>query len=124
MVTHLQNLDYVAIGIYILLMAGIGFSFGWFIKDIGSYFKGSGAIPWVMSTISNFMALFSTFVFVAYAGIAYEHGLVAVTVFWSTVPACIIGGVFLAKRWRRTGHTTPMEYLEQRYNLSVRQTIT
>ncbi len=124
MVTHLQNLDYIAIGIYVFLMAGIGFSFGWFIKDIGSYFKGGGAIPWVMSAISNFMALFSTFVFVAYAGIAYQHGLVAITVFWSTVPACIIGGVFLAKRWRRTGHTTPMEYLEQRYNLSVRQTIT
>lgn len=124
MITHLQNLDYVAIGIYVILMAIIGLSFGWFVKDIGSYFKGNGAIPWVMATISNFMALFSTFVFVAYAGIAYEHGLVSITVFWATVPACIIGGVLLAKRWRRTGHTTPMEYLEQRYNLGVRQTIT
>ncbi len=124
METHLLNLDYVAIGIYVLLMAAIGLSFGWFIKDIGSYFKGGSAIPWMMSAISNFMALFSTFVFVAYAGIAYEHGLVSITVFWSTVPACIIGGVFLGRRWRRTGHTTPMEYLEQRYNLSVRQTIT
>jgi len=124
MVTHLQNLDYVAIGIYVALMAGIGLSFGWFIKDIGSYFKGGGAVPWVISAISNFMALFSTFVFVAYAGISYQHGLVSITVFWSTVPACIIGGVFLGKRWRRTGHTTPMEYLEQRFNLSVRQTVT
>lgn len=124
MVAHLQNLDYVAIGIYVALMAAIGLSFGWFIKDIGSYFKGGSAIPWVMSSISNFMALFSTFVFVAYAGISYQHGLVSITVFWSTVPACIIGGVFLGRRWRRTGHTTPMEYLETRYNLSVRQTIT
>ena len=79
MVTHLQNLDYVAIGIYVALMAGIGLSFGWFIKDIGSYFKGGGAVPWVISAISNFMALFSTFVFVAYAGISYQHGLVSMT---------------------------------------------
>jgi SSS family transporter len=123
MVTHLESLDYVALSIYIFLMAGIGISFGWLVRDIGSYFKGGSTVPWIMSSISNFMALFSTFVFVAYAGIAYQHGLVAITVFWSTVPACIIGGVFLARRWRRTGHTTPMEYLEQRYNLPVRQTI-
>ena len=81
---QLQELDYWAIGVYILLMAGIGLSFGWFIKDVGAYFKGNGTIPWVMATVTNFMGLFSTFVFVAYAGIAYEYGLVSVTVFWST----------------------------------------
>lgn len=42
---QLQELDYWAIGIYILLMAGIGLSFGWFIKDVGAYFKGNGHYP-------------------------------------------------------------------------------
>ena len=73
---YLQSLDYVAVGIYILLMAVIGLSFGWLVKDVGSYFKGGGTIPWLMATITNFMGLFSTFVFVAYAGIAYEYGLI------------------------------------------------
>lgn len=124
MIAHLENLDYVAIAIYILLMAIIGLSFGWFVKDTGAYFKGNGAIPWLMASITSFFSLFSTFVFIAYAGIAYRDGLVAITVFWATVPACIIGGSIFAKRWRRTGHTTPMQYLEQRYNLPVQQTIT
>lgn len=124
MVTHLQNLDYIAIGIYILLMAGIGLSFGWFIKDTSAYFKGNSTVPWYMAAISNFMALKSSFVFVAYAGIAYQFGLVSITVFWSTVPAVIIGSIILAKRWRRAGLTTPIEYLETRYNLSVRQIVT
>lgn len=124
MVGYLENLDYVAIGIYIFLMAVIGLSFGWFVKDTGGYFKGGGVIPWVMASITSFFSLFSTFVFVAYAGIAYADGLVAITVFWATVPACIIGGAILAKRWRRTGHTTPMQYLEKRYNLSLQQTVT
>jgi Na+/proline symporter len=57
---------------YMLLMAGIGLLFKWYVKDINAYIKGSGTIPWVAAGISNFMALFSTFVFVAYAGIAYE----------------------------------------------------
>lgn len=121
---HLQGLDYVSVAVYVAMMAVIGFSFGWFIKDSGAYFKGGGTIPWVMATITNFMGLFSTFVFVAYAGIAYEWGVVSITVFWVTVPACIIGGVFLGRRWRRTGCTTPMEYLEQRYNLPLQQTMT
>lgn len=121
---HLQQLDYIAVGIYILLMGVIGLSFGWLVKDVGSYFKGGGTIPWLMATITNFMGLFSTFVFVAYAGIAYEYGLVSITVFWTTVPACIIAGIYFGKRWRRTGHTTPVEYLEQRYGYSVRKLVT
>ena len=123
MYAQLQSLDYVAVGIYILLMAVVGVLFGWLVKDSGSYFKGGGAIPWWMAAVTNFMGLFSTFVFVAYAGIAYEYGLVSISVFWSFVPACLIGGAFLAARWRRTGHTTPTEYLECRYNFPMRQTM-
>lgn len=124
MISHLESLDYIAIIIYIALMALIGLYIGVFVKDVGEYFKGGSAIPWLMSAVSNFMGLFSTFVFVAYAGIAYEHGLISVTIFWATVPACIIGGLLLAGRWRRTGQTSPMEFLEERYNLSVRQLFT
>lgn len=80
-------------------------------------------MPWVAAGISNFMALFSTFVFVAYAGIAYEHGLVSVTVLTSTVPACLIAGAVFAGRWRRSNVATPVEYLETRFNASLRQTV-
>ena len=119
----LHTYDYISLGFYMLLMAGIGLFFKWFVKDINAYTKGSSTIPWAVAGISNFMGLFSTFVFVAYAGIAYEHGLVAVTVFWSTVPACIVAAMFFAKRWRRAGVSTPIEYLETRFNQPVRQTI-
>ena len=121
--TNLITFDYLAILIYLLLMAGIGVFFKWYVKDINAYIKGSNTIPWMAAGISNFMALFSTFVFVAYAGIAYEHGMVAVTVFSSTIPACIIGAMIFAKRWRRAGVSSPVEYLETRFNLSVRQTV-
>lgn len=121
MYASLQTLDYVAVIVYIALMAVVGLLFAWIVKDSGSYFKGGGAIPWTMAAVTNFMGLFSTFVFVAYAGVAYEYGLVSISVFWSFVPACIIGGLFFAKRWRRSGYTTPTEYLELRYNFPVRE---
>ncbi len=121
MIPHLQSLDYVLLGSYMLLMAAVGSFFGWFIKDAASYLKGGNTIPWGVAGVSNFMSMFSTFVFVAYAGIAYEHGLIAIVVFWSTVPPCVIAGRYLAARWRRANLTTPVEYLEQRFNLGVRQ---
>ena len=119
--TTLKTLDYTAIIIYMLIMAGMGLSLGFFVKSIGDYFKGGSAIPWYVGGISNFMSLFSAFVFVAHASIAYDHGLVAVTVMWCTVPATIIGALVFAKRWRRAGIASPVEFMETRFNSSVRQ---
>ena len=121
--TSLVPLDYISIILYLILMAGIGVFFKWYVKDINAYTKGAGTIPWVAAGISNFMAMFSTFVFVAYAGIAYEYGLIAVTINMSTIPACIVAAMVFAKRWRRAGVSTPIEYLETRFNPAVRQTI-
>ena len=117
----LQELDYVAILLYLLLILGVGAFFGWFVKDIKGYFKGGNTIPWVVGAISNYMGLFSTFIFVAYAGIAYKSGMVAVTVLWCTVLPGVVASLFLAKKWRRSGIITPVEYLETRFNNTIRQ---
>lgn len=117
----LQTLDYWAIVIYMALMAGIGLFLGKFVQNVGDYFKGGNAIPWVSGAISNFMTKFSTFMFVAYAGIAYQHGFVALTLIWSTVLPALVGVAIFAKRWRRTGILTPMELLERRFSPAVRQ---
>ncbi|MET3115535.1 SSS family solute:Na+ symporter [Pedobacter sp. CG_S7] len=117
----LKQLDYVAIIIYMLLMAGIGLFLGKFVKNIGDYFKGGNSIPWISGAISNFMTKFSTFIFVAYAGIAYTDGMVAITLIWSTVVPALVGAAVFAKKWRRAGIITPMEYLETRFSPVVRQ---
>ena len=121
MTNTIQTLDYAAIAIYMAFMAGIGIFFGWYVKDIGQYFKGGGTIPWFAGGISNFMSMFSTFVFVAHAGIAYEYGLVALLIIWSSVPPMLIAAAYLAKRWRRAGISSPVEFMEVRFNASVRQ---
>ncbi|MBC7888470.1 MAG: Na+:solute symporter [Ferruginibacter sp.] len=104
-----------------VLMAGIGLFLGKFVKNIGDYFKGGNSIPWVSGAISNFMTKFSTFIFVAYAGIAYSNGMIAITLIWSTVLPALVGALIFAKRWRRAGISTPMEYLETRFSPAVRQ---
>jgi len=117
----LQELDYITIIIYMLLMAGIGIFLGKYIKNIGDYFKGGNGISWVAGGISNFMTKFSTFVFVAYAGIAYSDGLVAITIMWSTIFPSLIAVFVYAKLWKRAGIISPVEFLETRFNSSIRQ---
>lgn len=117
----LQQLDYITIIIYMVLMSGIGIFLGKYIKNISDYFKGGSAVSWVAGGISNFMTKFSTFVFVAYAGIAYSDGLVAITLMWSTILPSLFAVFIYAKLWKRAGIISPVEFLETRYNSSIRQ---
>jgi len=104
-----------------LLMAGIGIYLGKYINNIGDYFRGGSAVSWIAGGISNFMTKFSTFVFVAYAGIAYSDGLVAITIMWSTVLPSLVAVFIYAKLWKRAGIISPVEFLETRFNASIRQ---
>ena len=121
MTNGLVALDYTAIAIYLVLMAGIGGILGLYVKNVKEYFAGGNAVPWHLGAVSNYMTMVSTFVFVAHAGVAYKDGLVAVLILWSAVPATLLGTAFLAHRWQRAGLVTPVEYLEQRYSSAVRQ---
>jgi len=117
----LQQLDYITIIIYMLMMAGIGVFLGKYIKNISDYFKGGSAVSWIAGGISNFMTKFSTFVFVAYAGIAYSDGLVAITLMWSTILPSLFAVFIYAKLWKRAGIISPVEFLETRFNAPIRQ---
>ncbi len=118
---QLQQLDYIAIVMYMIMMSGIGIFLGRFVKNMNDYFKGGSGVSWIAGGISNFMTKFSTFIFVAYAGIAYQDGLVAITVLWSTVFPSLIAIFLFAKRWKRAGVMSPVEFLETRYNAPIRQ---
>jgi len=117
----LQTLDYITIIIYMVMMAGIGIFLGKYIKNISDYFKGGSAVSWIAGGISNFMTKFSTFVFVAYAGIAYSDGMVAITIMWSTIFPSLIAVFVYAKLWKRAGIISPVEFLETRFNAPIRQ---
>ena len=38
-----------------------------------------------------------------------------------SAPACILGGLVFAKRWRRACVVTPVEFLRKRFNAPMRQ---
>jgi len=113
--------DYFIIIAYFVLMLGIGVYFYRYMKAMKDYFTGGNRIPWWLSGVSYYMSSFSAFAFIAYSGLAYKYGLGGVTFYWVSVPAAAFGVIFFAKRWRRARLTSPVEYLESRYNSVIRQ---
>jgi len=121
--TPMSVLDFAVVGAYFVLMLLVGLFMGRFVKSSGDFFSGGKKVPWWMGAVSSYMAMISSFVFIAHAGVAYQDGIVAILVFWSTVIGVALGAYVFAWRWQRIGVTTPMEYLERRYGAWVRQFI-
>jgi len=119
--TILSKLDLLVIAAYFVIILGAGLFMGRFVKSSKDFFSGGKKVPWWMGAISSYMAMISCFVFIAYAQIGYEDGLVGIVIFWSTAWA-ILASVFLfVRRWQRADVATPVEYLERRYGPGVRQ---
>ena len=117
----LSSVDWIVIVAYFALTMLTGLFMGRFVKGSKDFFSGGKKVPWWMGAISSYMAMISCFVFIAYAQIGYEDGLVGLTVFWSTAFAILLGTFVFARRWQRANLATPVEYLERRYGPGVRQ---
>lgn len=120
-ITTLQKPDYFILIAYFVLMLGIGVYFYRYMEGMKDFFSGGNQVPWWLAGVSFYMASFSAFAFIYYSSVAYLHGWVAITLFYVTVPATMVGVIFFAKRWRRARITSPVEYLESRYSPTVRQ---
>ena len=113
--------DVLVIAGYFVVVVWIGLEFRHRVKSAGDYFAGGHPVPWWLAGISHYMSSFSAFSFVAYAQLGYTWGWVSVTLFWVTVPACVMGGLVFARRWRQARVITPVEFLERRFNNLIRQ---
>ncbi len=118
---HLTLPDYIVILGYFLVVLVVGVYFNKRQKASQDYFAGGHQVSWWLAGISHYMSSFSAFTFIAYSQMAYTYGWVAITLFWMSTPACILGGLVFAKRWRRARVVTPVEFLEKRFNAPMRQ---
>jgi SSS family transporter len=113
--------DVLVIAGYFAVVIWVGLEFRNRMKGPSDYFAGGRQVPWWLAGISHYMSSFSAFSFVAYAQLGYTWGWVSITLFWVTVPACVMGGLLFAKRWRQARVITPIEFLERRFNIFIRQ---
>jgi solute:Na+ symporter, SSS family len=113
--------DVLVIAGYFILVIWIGLHYRRRMKSAQDYFAGGHQIPWWLAGVSHYMSSFSALSFIAYAQLGYMYGWVAVTLFWVTVPACLLAGAIFARRWRQARIITPVEFLERRFNIAIRQ---
>lgn len=78
-------------------------------------FSASGLSPWWVTGLSGFMTIFSAATFVVWGGIAYELGIVALSINMCYGVASLAAGYFIASKWKKTGVHTPAEYISLRF---------
>lgn len=111
----METLDYIVFGIYLAGTLGIGLFFYFRNQTASEMFAAGGDSPWWVSGLSGFMTIFSAATFVVWGGLAYEFGIVALTINMCYGVAALAAGYFIAGRWKALGVTTPSEYVSLRF---------
>ncbi|MCX8064875.1 MAG: hypothetical protein N3G21_06850 [Candidatus Hydrogenedentes bacterium] len=121
--THrtLTTPDWLMIVFYFGLMLGVSVYVYRFVQEVKDYFKGGNLIPWWLSGVSFWMTSFSVAAFVFYPSLCYRYGWVGITLLWVAVPATIFSAYIFGWRWRRLRVSSPVEFVEERYNHTLRQ---
>lgn len=86
-----------------------------------SFFAAGGEVPWGISSLSLFMSFFSAGTFVVWGSIAYQYGMVAVSIQWMMCIGGILVGLFIAGPWRKTGVLTAAEFVRERLGEKAQQ---
>jgi solute:Na+ symporter, SSS family len=122
----LTDFDLIIIGLFFLLMLAIGIYSYFRNKNPEDYFVAGGKLPWWLSGISHHVSGYSGAVFVAYAALAYTHGI-SVYFWWAfTIGITVLASakvfpVLWVRLRKRFLIQSPLEFLEMRYNLWTQQ---
>ncbi|MEN8227904.1 MAG: sodium/solute symporter [Bacteroidota bacterium] len=118
----LSSADYTVILIYVGILVILSYVAKRMVKNVEDYFAAGKRVPWWLAAISHHMSGYSAYVFVVLAPLAYKSGFTA-WMFYSPglFIALVIGARVWAPRWARLKIMTPIEFLEKRFNNTVRQ---
>src|SRR5690554_2385060 len=125
---EISTLDFVVIILFFILMLAIGVWSYFRNANAEDYFVAGGNLPWWLSGISHHVSGYSGAVFVAYAGLAYTHGF-SLYIWWAfTIAITILASskifpVYWVRLRKRFQIQSPLEFLENRYNLLTQQII-
>ena len=112
--------DYLVVILYLVAVLAGGFWFARFTKTGRDFFVGGNRIPWWAAGISLYMTTFSAWMFTGAASFVYNTSWFGV-LFLLVKPFGFLAGFLLAAvRWRRSRLTSPVEYVEERFNHTTR----
>ncbi|MFN0197511.1 MAG: sodium:solute symporter family transporter [Planctomycetaceae bacterium] len=116
----LESLDYAAIAFYFVLTFGIALWFGRKQKNTEDFFVGGRHMPWFAVGLSILATLFSTLSYLGMPGEMIKNGF-GVFAGLLAIPASMSVVLFVwIPFFMRLRMTSAYEYLEKRFNYSVR----
>ncbi|GBF18050.1 sodium/glucose cotransporter [Arenibacter sp. NBRC 103722] len=117
---HLGIIDMLVIGLYFLTLAWMGYFFSKRQKSTEDYFKGGGRIPWWAAGLSIFGTALSAITFMAVPAKTFatdwSYFMLNMTIFL-VAPVIVF---WFIPFFRKLNVTTAYEFLESRFNLTIR----
>jgi Na+/proline symporter len=113
----MQLLDWLIVGAYFVLSAGIGLAFmkraG---KNVSEFFVSGRSLPWWLAGTSMVATTFAADTPLAVTGMVAANGVAGNWLWWSLVMSGILTVFFYAHLWRRANVLTDVEFTEIRYS--------
>ena len=110
----MSTFDIATALVFSLLVFALGLSFSRSGGNAKSFFAAGGAVPWWINGLSLFMSFFSVGTFVVWGSIAYNSGMVAVTIQSTMCLAGFVIGFYIAPKWNETRALTAAEFISDR----------
>lgn len=111
----MTSLDIFVVTAYLFALVLTGFIVSRRISNANDLFSAGGQSPWWLAGVSAYMTMFSSGTFVAWGGVAYQAGFVAVSICMTHGVAALLIGYFVAAKWRATGVSSAGEFVYVRY---------
>ena len=117
----MSNLDVGTLIAFVLIVLFSGMAFSRSGSSMKSFFAAGGNVSWIVSGLSLFMSFFSVGTFVVWGSIAYEKGIVALTIQFCICIAGFIAGIWIAPRWNKLGFLTVAEFVGERLGPNIKK---
>ncbi|MCB0475958.1 MAG: ABC transporter substrate-binding protein, partial [Flavobacteriaceae bacterium] len=113
-------INYLTLIIYLLLMVFLGYYFSKRNKTTNDYFLGGGRIPWWAAGLSIYATMLSAITYLSQPALAYSFDWQAYLGYFSILIMVPIVITFYLPFFRKLNVTTAYEYLEKRFNITLR----
>jgi SSS family transporter len=116
-----HRLAYLVVGIYLLLMIGVGLVMRHLNKDDSDYFRSGCKGTWWLVGSSAFMGAFSAWTFSGAAGSAFEAGWSVAGIYLANTVGFILNALWLAPMFRQMRAITVPQVIRQRFSPTTQQ---
>jgi len=113
-------INFTTIVIYLLAMVGIGVFFSFRNRNTDDFFRGGQRIPWFAAGLSIFATMLSSITYLAIPAKAYATDWTYFLVNMTAIALAPFIIMLFLPFFRRIDATSAYEYLEKRFNVTVR----